>query len=137
MLNEQQHLQKVKSNSKFLDLIQDGDFYDWIIVVCFYIQLHYVDAYILKMGHNPPLSHEDRFHLINSIINSRKSGCDQLKDVMKYYHETYTWSKRARYTSSSNLRSDDALKRGKIKDFINDSTITVPGKLSYPTCPEL
>ena len=135
-LSENQHLHKARLNTSFLREIRETKHYDWIVIVCFYIQLHYVLAFLKHAGHQVPASHRERYKKIKEIIHTRKKGCDQLKKITEYYGDVEMWSQSARYTYELDLSNHEVFRGGGKLQRILDATLkTVPTELGYPTEP--
>lgn len=93
------HLKQAEENERLLNiLIKDHpkDFFDWKINVCFYITLHYVNAYINK--YDPKIiikSHPDTLDFLN-----RKGK----PIIYKYYKALYKLSLDSRYNGFADLK---------------------------------
>jgi hypothetical protein len=94
-----EHLEKAKSNEKFLLFIEQNavnDFYDWKITVIFYIALHYIKA-LLKFKKKPTgYTHFDLDKIINPCKPS--ASCPFPQDKYDCYNDLYIDSRNARYS---------------------------------------
>lgn len=89
------YIEKAKHNENFLSNVELEKFSDWYVTVCFYIALHYVNAFIsvsLKSGF---CSHEKVKQIIHpdgKIVNLRID-----RNVYLDYLELQNLSRKARY----------------------------------------
>lgn len=96
MLSEQEHLYKAWRNEDFYKLsIQNSDYFEWQIVILFYICLHYVDTILnrdmkLSSKLRYPHNHEDRNMAVANSVS--------LVSIYPLYNNLYERSLEARYT---------------------------------------
>ncbi len=129
ILFEMQHVKKAKSNNDFLKLIENSEFYDWIITTSFYTSLHYVSAYLRKYYRDEEFTHSIRKDLIITHINNRKRGWEKLKKIKGLYFNLHDRCDHVRYNLPTNAK--DKFSSTQINDFKKNGTEILPKELGY------
>lgn len=84
MPNQQEHLDKAAHNERFLDTfdVDSTPYLDWVVIVAFYIAVHYVDAYLALRGYEHIGDHKTRGNLVilDSDLRAVADPYFQLKD---------------------------------------------------------
>ncbi|TGE23513.1 hypothetical protein [Hymenobacter metallicola] len=130
------YVNKAKHNQKLVELLeeqgQDG-FPDWVVIVIFYVALHWICAWVSNQGRPRSSfgSHGDMRNLINPNIKPHLKSHHYIpvsKRVYEAYDELYDFSRTARYDGFLNEKGmreqemDDMEECKKnlaiIKDFI-------------------
>jgi len=103
-----EHLAQAKSNLKFLEEINNNNFFwDWKVTVCFYSALHLINAHINKKTGLSYKSHEDVSNAINP--NNMLSPCKLQTDDYVAYISLQNLSRRSRYLlNEKNKKNNDA-----------------------------
>lgn len=91
MPGRQEHLDKAAHNERFLDTfdVDSTPYLDWVVIVAFYIALHYIDAYLASRGFENIPDHRTRNNL---LILDRSLG-----SIRDYYYQLKDDSEEARY----------------------------------------
>lgn len=92
MPTEQQHVERAERNEAFYAfLAQVREAPEWQVVVLFYAALHYVDAYLTRIG-SEPHTHTERRAKVRKDPN--------LRPIYRAYVELDDRSRDARYTEA-------------------------------------
>ena len=101
MGNKKEHLSKAEHNNSFLFTFDFNKtkYLDWAVVSIFYTALHYIDAYLAKIGLEEFQNHGTRHRLVEKHIPL----------ILKEYRILYRQSLSARYhvnyeTTAINVR---------------------------------
>lgn len=89
------YLEKAHHNEEFLSTIDKNKFADWYVTVCFYVSLHYVNAFISRKMKSGFCSHEK----VKRILHPEGSFVDLRMDKDAYldYLQLQNLSRKARY----------------------------------------
>ncbi|MDO9537468.1 MAG: hypothetical protein Q7J68_04020 [Thermoplasmata archaeon] len=124
-MNHTQHLQKAESNAKYVKTIKDCDFYDWIIVACFYTELHYISSFLRdKGGYEGTLNHGLRCELLRRYSRKGASHYQEFMKLKILYDKIGAHIDAVRYETSSNCKAK--FRSTEIADFIEDALNNVP-----------
>jgi hypothetical protein len=92
------HQQQAQHNLTFLDQSPDKVVYaDWAVTTCFYVAVHYVDAWLSVAGGNHPSNHAERQMLANRCGNDRRCRTRGFPAMWRAYRELEDLSRKARY----------------------------------------
>lgn len=89
MPNTEVHLRQANHNEAFFDAIKPDLYSDWAVTVLFYSALQYVDAYLAKLGHLDPGTHEARDGFVRQY--------QPIREVSREYFRLKNYSVNARY----------------------------------------
>ena len=92
------HLDQARHNEAFFSEMSLDLYGDWAVTVLFYSALHYIDAYLAKMGHIDPGSHDVRDGLVSRFPETRA--------VARQYFRLKNFSSSARYYGAHFTRSE-------------------------------
>ena len=82
---------KAKAAQLALQKVSLKEHADWIVIIAFYQALHWVDAYLISVGHQQPTGHEKR----KNAVRSNPS----LRPIYRHFEYMHTASEHARYDS--------------------------------------
>jgi hypothetical protein len=119
----EEHIQKAEHNAKHLKYVMMNvqAFPDWAVTVAFYVAVHYVEAFLTKVGHPQDQHHPER----NKIIATAPEP--ELTGIARRYLALYNRSRFSRYwpTSQRFIRPDEASK------FVADACELIPKALGF------